>query len=461
MSRLLLLVAIFLTFAPPAHAGGAIFSGGVNEVGGALLAGDRVAWATARDGVLTVHAAAHDGSGHTAQAVPTPPPFDIHASASTSASDRRVSVAFGRRYCVTGRECADDWRMTAQSTFSGALGEPLARIDPACAPEPGRAAATDTWGDVVAYHDPCADRTVVHDFATGAVRSFPASESAPRIAGPFLALLDARVLTVVEWATGAERLRVNGAIAPLDVQEDGKAAFQRVRDEGGPASPSAGTFWASPAQTEPRPVAPPSHSPPSAIALRIADDRVALTIPGGALEVRELDGDVVAQSREAQAHDFDGERVSWTTSPCAVVGIATWDLEGEPPAMPAGPCPWPQLRSRVVRADLENGRLAAKVVCPADSPLGCRGYLTVRAGAIQIGVRRASASGYALAPGESATARTELSRGGVCSAGRRARRAKLSFETPGRNDLGTFGQTKTVRVAGLHPLLRACYRSAR
>ena len=72
--------------------------------------------------------------------------------------------------------------------------------------------------------------------------------------------------------------------------------------------------------------------------------------------------------------DFDGARVAWASTPCALVEIAVWDLAGAPPTLPLR-CDLAKPRStRIHLQEDEDGLFGRpRLRCPAASRHGCRG----------------------------------------------------------------------------------------
>lgn len=459
MRRLsLLAVLVALVAAAPAHAGGTLFDGGVRPIGEPAFAGERVVWATQSGSSASVHLAATDGSGRSTRVVRLPRTLGEGDVFGIDASPGRLVLGYGTRHCRP--RCREgDFRIANPATLSAPLGEQPLRLEADCAPVPGVGPRFGVSGNVVAYRDSCAKRTVVLDFATGERFEYPAADVV-RVGGAYLATLEGGAVVLREWRTGIVHARFEGAAGPVDIQDDGKAVFRRERGF------SDEFVWISPEDPEPHVVAASNH-----IGQRIAGDRVAFLTSSGGLEVRDLAGRLVATSEDARPGDFDGRRVVWAQRPCAVAGIATWDLEGEPPLMPEGGCPSPSLRSRVLRADLERKRVTVKLACPAESPLGCRGYLRLVVPESYRGPDErpilvaqrgwALRPAYVLLPGERQAVELKLSSKGTCAAGRKALRPVLDVWTQGRNDLGDLRSSWRVRVPGLGPAVARCARQAR
>lgn len=457
------LFLLLVAFAAPAQAETTLFGSGVRyPVAGPILAGDRVAWVTRADAELEVHTAALDGSARSVRAIEAPVASSGAAAfVRFAASDRRVAAGVYVRYCAL--PCKYQYyEPTYRATLSAPLGEQPVRLEEECRPRVDESPSVDVWEDVVAYRDACAARTVVRDFSPGAgdpaVLELPAGQLV-RIAGAYVAVREGppsgeagdSALVVRDRRTGAERLRIPEKVESFDLQPDGKVAFVRRRAGG------SDLMWASPEQQQPRMVVQGEEGPVQ----RLVDDN-AVVGARSTLAVVRLDGYLVF-SGGRDAVDFDGTRLLGVINPCAVVGIATWELGEDPPTMPDGRCPLPGSRRSVLRADLDRGRYgttAALLACTDRPALGCRGRVSLtardarpgRSGWIDV-----ATGTYALLPGETAEVRLDFTKRGICATGRSALRPVLQVFSRGRGELGLESHKKRrVRLAGIKRAMAAC-----
>jgi hypothetical protein len=407
VTRALLVLALFLVAAAPAHASGTLFGTGAREVvGGPDSAGDRVAWADQRgENVVGLHVAGPDGAARVTRTVGTPDYRFGSLLVDFSASAQRWAFSYFASRC-DGKQVCD----YSSDSLTAPLGEqPQQALGRRCS------MASDPFGSfevrvsdaAVAYS--CNKAVRVRDFGPSPTEDdteYPGRSFA--VAGSFLAVVEEPTALVVhDWRARTERLRFPGARLGL-LQPDGKVAFARPGD--------GAVVWASPESPEPRVVAE------GASLYGFAHDRVAV-YKDGRLEVRGLDGSVLAAATSpANAHSlsFDGNRFAWWTKPCAQLMIATWDLQGEPPLAPTARCPRAGNRNKVLRANTNEpgshgfGSIRAKLECPPEPPLGCKGVLDVRLGPGKLRLARGT---YDLLPGQTRWAEFGLLKGRICKAG--------------------------------------------
>jgi hypothetical protein len=452
---LLVAVVLLLAFAAPAHAGGTLFTPHVGyAIGGPSIAGDRVAWLTRSEDGFGLHVARHDGSDHAVRAIPGPERRDgERIIGQLAASPLRVAAGIHASYCVPACKYHND-----EVTFKGTVSAPLgggqpSRLEPECSPFPSEYAQVDVSGDVIAYIDSCTRKTVVRDF--GAPPGQPDRFEYPEVitldvAGPYLAFREpppptaspshGGALVVREWRTGAERLRIDPIPGAYALQEDGKVAYVK----------SGNAYWASPEEPQDHIVEYEVSEP----RVHIARDLIAVAPRGGGTRVLRLDGSRAAESFAAHPGDFDGERVVWSHRPCALFGILTWDLQGTAPQMPAGRCPLPGNRRSVLKADFSDrghphGTTSARLECPAEPALGCRGSVQLVAPDARRGRKGLSYmayGGFELRPGETGEAELRFAKKRICIAGRGALRPVLEIYATRRDEPSLVRGSKRRRV---------------
>lgn len=450
---------VLLVAAAPARAGRTLMPDSESiVVAGPMFADERLVWATrstAPDG-YDVHVAAPDGTGHTIHTVEAPVAQASHLSFAFDASARRTALSVQVfRYYNRKDPGGEILYSRISSGPLGTVPEPFALP---CGVDRPHAEAVAVDGDAVASLQSCGGKTVVHDFgaAEGDKRDYeyPAA-TLVRLAGPYLATAEGnREIVVREWRTGAERLRVPMSTYYLDVQSDGTIAFVASGNR---------VMVASPAAPEPRVV-----GENAAGAIRIARDRVAYNRLGGGMSVRALDGSIVADSPTAGVTDFDGERVAWVDRTCGRFAIATWDLQGSPPALPrANPCPIATLRSSVGRVSVgpfgSAPSVRVKLTCVAEPPVGCLGQVKLFAkdsrpkyGDRLVDMTDISAGGYRLAPGQSTTLQLGYGKNRVCIAGRNGIRPIVEISGPSLPDGSRRVKKRRLRVVGLEDAIAFC-----
>lgn len=450
--RAALVIGLFLALSAPAHAGGTRFAPHVGyAIAGPALAGDRVAWLTRAERGFELHVARHDGSEHTIRAIPGPERRDgERIVAKLAASPLRVAAQIHTSYCVPACKYQND-EVTFKGTVSAPLGggQPV-RLEPDCSPFPSDFAQVDVSGNVVAYLDACTKKAVVRDFgaAPGQPDTFEQPEAITLdVAGPYLAFREpppptaspshGGALVVREWRTGAERLRIDPIPGAYSLQDDGKVAYVKSRN----------AYWASPEEPRDHPVA--GEVEPR---VGIAGNLIAVARSFGT-EVHRLDGGFVATSYAGFA-DFDGERLAWSHRPCALLGVMTWDLRGVTPQMPAGGCPLPGSRRSVLKADFSDrnhphGTTSARLECPAEPALGCRGQVSLTAPDARRGRKGTVQLAYGafdLTPGETGEADLRFAKKRICIARRGALRPVLEIYAVRRDEPSLVGSIKRRRV---------------
>lgn len=271
-----------------------------------------------------------------------------HPSFALDASGERVAVVrtIAQRYAVY------------RDAFSGPLGGPLAERS-RCGGRPELAVS----GRVVAER--CRTEVVIRAPGRPAQR-VPIEADAPiALAGPFLAHRTRDAVVVVDWARGAERLRLAvpeaaGGQAGLDLDADGTVVFA--------AGP--GLWWASVAD----PVARPLPLPGGSARVRRGRVAVAVSLGGGpaTIHVLTLAGERVGSVAgvPADAWDFDGRRLVYAVRPCALASIVTLD-----PAHDAAPrlgtrCGRTSVRREPLRVG-RDGRVTLTFGCPRAATAGC------------------------------------------------------------------------------------------
>jgi hypothetical protein len=458
------LLALLAT-AAPAYGAGTVSRQGLSPlVGGPVFAGQRVMWAVDAPGYghgVDVHSSEADGSLGAPWNLPAQTGangFDTYLALGASAD--RMAVSLNVYGCYPACKY-QNYLTLSLGTWSAATGETPVELERDCtygAPAP----SVDVSGHVVAYRDPCALRVIVRDYAAGRSAVFQGA-GMPRVAGEYLATFDVGDQAVVlrRWSDGAELLRFPAGTT-YDVQPDGKLAWVG-KHEG-----RTGVLWASPESPAPSFVA--ADVEPQRI--RIGADRVAFGGRRGA-EVRSLDGGLVATAPNAPVGDFDGSRLVWAARPCAVVAILTWDLQGEPPALPGGTCPVAALRSATLRArapdPLQREYVPVKLTCPPEPSLGCEGNAVLYGRDLRKKPNRfyhpdgsvdLAAGSYRLGPGENGTIELDYLKRRICIGLESNLRPVLRIYGPG----GSYGRppprskARRVRVKGLDAAIRRCAR---
>ncbi|HEX8648637.1 MAG TPA: hypothetical protein VF715_17210 [Thermoleophilaceae bacterium] len=457
MRSLALAVLALLALAAPASAGGTLLPAGDGNLrGGPLFAGERLAWATpdaVPDG-YRIHTASIDGSGHSTRSIEAP----VRRSGTTDwfafdASAGRIAASLHLVHCdpACGYRDSDRADFPYSEVLSASGDGPFQPFGTPCTRAEFPYASVAVDGDVAAYAT--CDGAVVRDFTAGEGQAndftYP-NARVLRLAGPFLGSYD-RDLVVREWRTGVERLRIPDFLGSFDLGPDGTVVV---------VDSSNRVKVATPAAPEPRVLAENAGG-----GVRLAGDRVAYTLVGGGVAVRRLDGSPVAESRTAELSDFDGARITWLDRTCARTAIATWDLEGAVPALPrAQPCPFPSLRSSVLRASgPPAGRVTVrlKLACVAEPAVGCGGQAELFAADARRKTRGRrvdlALAGYRLAPGERRTIELTLGRDRLCSVGRNGLRPVLELAGPhGLAGIEPRVKRRRVRVVGLENAIRRC-----
>lgn len=445
-----------------------------SSLGGPVFVGDRIAFAApSAHGGYDVVTEDADGARVVTQHLDTPGiPRGAVSTLYLEASSERIALGLRAERCDTTPQC-DSPTTYYRGVVTAPPGEPLARTYALCddgdsCSEDGcsLAPAPDVSGQAVTLPY-CAGHglawlTLV-DYTPGAhdYKDEYTDAAYGRIAGPIVAarLFDSvgrpgDQVAVRNWRTGDElyRTSADATRAPFDVQDDGTLAFAEYIDS--PHDQIYGISWASPTEPTPRVVAW-VHGAPSA--LRIAGNRIAYmtnsdTYPGSAVEVRNLDGKLLASAPAPTSPgglDFDGSRVTWAEQPCTVVSVLTWDLQGAPPAV-ATRCPAAGLVRRHAKVS-RHRRLKLKLKCSQDPTLGCPGWLTITARSAARGHPRrvVAARPYSLRPGARRT--LALATGGriFCADARGDVRARVTL-TARDGATGEPGaeRTRTLRLSG-------------
>jgi hypothetical protein len=277
--------------------------------------------------------------------------------------------------------------------FHGARGEPLRAIGAMCPVDQFRPVrAIDTAGHSVAFRGTTCPLdafppAVVRDFppAPPRERALPPRAFAERVAGRHLAFLEAPVsraveLAVADAATERElfRLPVPSPVRGFDLNGDGTVALTYEASMG--RANVMRLAWASPA--EPRlhvvPLPRSGH-----VAARLAGDRLVVVrarrhsfgpVPGGVLELRELDGRLVrtlargvdsAYADEGFDVSPDRGRVTFVTRSCAGAAIRSVSFSAAQPTRFGAPARCPlRLRAPLrVAGDREDETLAVRASC--------------------------------------------------------------------------------------------------
>ena len=259
----------------------------------------------------------------------------------------------------------------------------------------------------VAYRDPCpttgapAGAVVVHALTASGVgpgSTVPGSDTAGgpiRLAGRFIAFVTATndikpiyELVVWDWVAGAEAYRLRPGrdlpdISSWDLQVDGKAAVAYNSREGDRQLARVAWFSVEEPRAHVLPlVAGGGASSANGKEIRIAEDRIALTVPtagcGAQLTIASLDGASTPMAclehryRE-EPWDFDGRRVALRASRCSSTAFVVRGLE-ETIAEPALPTRCPLRLSRAIVPVDRLGVARLRVGCP----IGCISSLALQ-----------------------------------------------------------------------------------
>jgi hypothetical protein len=247
---------------------------------------------------------------------------------------------------------------------------------------------------------------------------------------------------VLNWRTGETVTETAAYFSTFNVQEDGKLTYE----EYDPDRNTREFGWISSGVPVRHPVRDALSVP------AIAKDRLLYRTHDG-FRVRTLAGDEVARFDDPAVVglDFDGDRVAWLTRPCVRGALIVWDLEGTPPAMPGGQCPFPRLDLAAARID-ERRRLRLALECPKHPSLGCLGEVTLLARSPRRGHSRGSdaylgSDHYRISPGGRRVKKIELVRRRVCVDGRGLADLKLVVRADTRPGSAVRRRLKTRRRA--------------
>ena len=397
-----LLGAVLLAFvcAAPARAGGTLTPvggptvAGWQVVAGPSFAGEGLAWGRPTDFRDSYDLTVLRDGRRTIQHVPGPGPgVELHQAFAASADAVAISLdveACAPRPSDCGAKGGPYLESIGSHVFAGRIGQPL--DSELCG---SRLPSVDVDGTVVAYDSACSEGTVVRDITASSdtpYRVFPPAGGRVRLAGRYLALYASSGIVAYDWQTGDVVHRADGPrYSSFDVNANGVLALTN----------ESGVYLESPHETTPRRIAA------GAVAeVQLGGSRVALR-SYNRLRVLDLDGTEVASASAGEYagdFDFDGSRLVYATQPCEETAIVTWDLEGDPPRMPAGLCPSARLAGKRATVNLSKRTFTVAVRCPATPALGCSGYWGVD-------LVRATA----LRPGERRDIRMKLTRGVTCA----------------------------------------------
>jgi hypothetical protein len=246
------------------------------------------------------------------------------------------------------------------------------------------------------------------------------------------------VTAVLDYAgsgTITERDAVSGAVLrTIDVTRVGSVL---LGDDGaiayttGPSGAVGPHLWLAAVGQPPRDLGPlPSYS----MLAGFAHDRFLVAAQGdvGGVEVRGLDGALIARLPALVPSAFDGDHVAYALQPCQASSIIVAPIDAPTPVLPTCVSPEPD------GAALAGGVLRVTLRCPPDPRLGCQGTLRVvlsrrRTGPGSRGTQSLPTVDYTVAPGAATTVLMRLSVG--------ARR----FVTAGRPTRATVTTTPTTR----------------
>jgi hypothetical protein len=439
---------------------------------GPVFAGENLAW-SGRVRFDRYHVTTLGGGTRTTQFIDVDVPRGSQISRmNLEASAARVGVGLDVERCDA--LCLGSRTGEPTIEFEGALtaaraqpfGPPLTdcNVSPDSGGSPPR---IDVTGDALVW-PLCGGGLRVHDYALGASpaeRDFP-SFYAGRIAGSFLLARDQERtyqsstddLVLVDWRTGAELLRITqpgaldpGSVVAYDLQGDGKL----VTLEQAPGENRYRLFWRVQGDPAKHPIGRALAGRPGMV--RVATDRVAFTrvpLRNDRVEygVRSLGGQTLLAQRHVEGGyelDFDGERLAWATRPCGLAALAEWDLQGAPPRLPAGPCPFPRVVSGSARLGPKH-HLKLELACPRKPARGCSKTITAP---FPNGSLRGS-----LDPGEHAEVRLRIKPKDVACIDKRGR-TRIAIELYAWHrpfDSGQRSKSRTIIAKGPRPSAPDC-----
>lgn len=442
--------------AGPAEAGGTLtpvpghLVATVQQLAGPAFAGSGLAWATPAPGggyTVTVMNAGGVRKQHVFAAGNSGD--EIREALSASADQVAFAVSVSR--CADESACKYmQYEQVESSVYAGPIGEPLALRG--CAGPVEIEQSVDVEGTVLAAFDSCSGGAKVRDLAAPSDvpwRVYP-SAGQVRIAGHYVATslhvggydADHTTVAVYDLRSGDQVYRLDPPTGPVgvDIQDDGTLVLERPVQGSGGGPSRYELYSATPAQPTPHPVA----SIDNAGKVRLVSGRIAVR-DGDTFRVFDLAGNQLAATPASDAigdFDFDGSRLAFGLQPCEVAAIATWDLDGQAPALPPGRCPRARLTRHTAVADLSRRTIRLEVRCPAQPALGCSGDWYARfpnEGAYTYEV--------ALAPGEGRTLKFRLFKRTACRLARNAsERATVHLGPDGTRRPAAAGRYQRVRV---------------
>jgi hypothetical protein len=156
--------------------------------------------------------------------------------------------------------------------------------------------------------------------------------------------------------------------------------------------------------------------------LAVLNVEVSSDIPD--VVVAGTDGTATPPTANAPHADFDGRQVVGLRRPCGVAYAVEWDLQGDVPAPPAGPCPAATVKRAAAKLRTRDRSVKIAVTCPSEPAYGCHGQVALRSSPAFKRAPIFRLAAYQLEPGETQTFSVPLSWSSLC----RPRRGRVTIE---------------------------------
>jgi hypothetical protein len=346
--------------------------------GGPVLAGSGVAWAEPSGDGFIVHYQPRAGDPRRVGVKRGEPGLRFRARLAGSPTHLAVAANAG----TTGRDPSGTY-WASRAVLAGPVNGPLQELGRCVLGGFDLPRPVDISGSLVAFGNCHEQRLDLRDLATGGSSSLGARDNGTRVAGRFVAWIEAAEATytgsrgdvvVYDTAAGSEVYRLPraafGAVHNIDLQDDGKLAVSFFAGDG---TAQMRVGWASPAE-------PALHVLPlpasDSYDVRIANNLLAYQtgklvdgkgVTPATIGVTDLAGRATVHVRGAEdtitteGFDFDGKLLAWYSYGCTRAAIRTKRID-QPPVTTRPPTGC-KLRFRQPPRANRRGRVPLRLDC--------------------------------------------------------------------------------------------------